>query len=42
MSDVLWLRYWPYQTFLPRHPEPAVQEQHGDEDRIPGLVDESN
>lgn len=40
MGDGLWLRYWPYQTFLPRHPEPA--EEHEPDDRMPGLIDESN
>jgi hypothetical protein len=41
MGDGLWLRYWPYQSFLPRHPEPAPQE-NDDDGRMPGLVDESN
>lgn len=40
MGDGLWLRYWPYQSFLPRHPEPA--EEHEPGDRVAGLIDESN
>lgn len=40
MSDGIWLRNWPYQERLPRHPEPADTELV--DDRIPGLVDESN
>ena len=38
--DRIWLDHFPYQTFLPRHPEP-VEEQEPDE-RLPGLIDESN
>ena len=41
MGDGLWLRYWPYQERLPRHPEPA-EEHEPDDGRISGLVDEAN
>jgi hypothetical protein len=41
MGDGLWLRYWPYQSFLPRHPELA-EEHEPDDGRISGLVDEAN
>ncbi|MEU7861217.1 hypothetical protein [Nonomuraea sp. NPDC049141] len=41
MSDGLWLRYWPYQSFLPRHPEP-VEERQPEDGRTPGLIDEAN
>lgn len=39
----MWFRLgdWPYQTFLPRHPEPVEQDEPGD-GRIPGLIDEAN
>ncbi|MER6581835.1 hypothetical protein [Nonomuraea sp. NPDC001023] len=40
MSDGLWLRYWPYQTSLPRHPEHA--EEQSEDGRLPALVDECN
>jgi hypothetical protein len=36
-----WLQYWPYQTWLPRHPEP-VEQHEPDDGRIPGLIDEAN
>lgn len=39
MSDGLWLRYWPYQTSLPRHPEPVEESTP---ERVPGLIDEAN
>lgn len=35
-----WLQYWPYQTWLPQHPEPV--EPPAEDGRIPGLIDESN
>jgi hypothetical protein len=34
-----WLDHFPYQTFLPWHPEPAVDEPR---EHVPGLIDESN
>ncbi len=37
--DRIWLDHFPYQSFLPRHPEPAEDEPG---DRTPGLIDESN
>lgn len=40
MGDGFWLRYWPYQTFLPRHPEPP-EDEPGD-GRTSGLIDEAN
>ncbi|WP_260477626.1 hypothetical protein [Nonomuraea sp. WAC 01424] len=40
MSDGLAMRLWPYQTSLPRHPEPA--EESTPIERAPGLIDEAN
>lgn len=40
MSDGLWLHRWPYQDFLPRHPEPAEEQPVAG--LIPSLVDEAN
>jgi len=36
-----WLDHWPYQAFLPAHPEP-VEEQQDPPSRRSGWVDESN
>ena len=41
LDGVGWMGQWPYQAFLPRHPEPELEDEPGD-GRISGLIDEAN